>query len=39
MHRLRQRFGSTLREVIQETLDDPRDVDAELSELLRVLGR
>jgi RNA polymerase sigma-70 factor (ECF subfamily) len=38
MHRLRQRFGSTLREVIQETLDDPRDVDAELSELLRVMG-
>ncbi len=38
IHRLRQRFGSALREVVVETVEDPRDVDAELNEMLRVLS-
>ncbi len=38
LHRLRQRYGTLLREVILETVDDPRDVDAELSELLQLLS-
>ncbi len=38
IHRLRQRFGAALREVIAETVDDPRQVDAELNEMLRVLA-
>lgn len=37
LHRLRQRFAQSLREVVEETVDDPQDVDAELSELFRVL--
>lgn len=39
MHRLRQRFGTTLREVVLETVDDPQDVDAEIGELLQVLSQ
>ncbi|MEO1615868.1 MAG: sigma-70 family RNA polymerase sigma factor [Planctomycetota bacterium] len=38
MHRLRQRFGQTLREVVLETLDDESEIDAELSELRSVLA-
>ena len=38
MHRLRQRFGSVLREVVAETVEDPNDVDAELNELLGLLS-
>ncbi len=38
LHRLRQRFGQTLREVILETLDDPAEIDAEITELLSVLS-
>jgi RNA polymerase sigma factor (sigma-70 family) len=38
LHRLRQRFGSALREVVVETVEDSRDVDAELNEMLRVLS-
>ena len=38
LHRLRQRFGQTLREVVLETLDDASEVDAELAELLSVLS-
>ncbi len=37
LHRLRQRFGEMLREVVQETLEDPSDVDQELRELMQVL--
>lgn len=39
LHRLRQRFGHTLREVVLETLDDPSETDAEISELLAILVR
>ena len=39
MHRLRQRYGSALREVVVETLEDSGDVDAELNEMLRVLSQ
>ena len=38
LHRLRQRFGQTLREVVLETLDDPGEIDAEITELLSVLS-
>ncbi|MEL6108245.1 MAG: sigma-70 family RNA polymerase sigma factor [Planctomycetota bacterium] len=38
LHRLRQRFGETLREVVLETLDDPSEVDAELAEMRAVLA-
>ena len=38
LHRLRQRFGQTLREVVLETLDDPSEIDAELAELRSVLS-
>ena len=37
LHRLRQRFGQTLRDVVAETVEEPQDVDAELTELLNVL--
>lgn len=36
LHRMRQRFGGYLREVISETVDDPQDIESELLELLRV---
>ena len=39
LHRLRQRFGATLREVIAETVDDPAEVDAEIQELLHIITR
>lgn len=38
LHRLRQRFGQTLREVVLETLEDPSEIDAELAELRTVLS-
>lgn len=37
LHRLRQRFGETLRAVVLETIDDPSELDAEIHELLGVL--
>jgi len=37
MHRLRQRFGSALREVVLETVEGSNDVDSELNELLQAL--
>lgn len=39
LHRLRQRFGNYLREVVAETVEDPAEIDAELTELLDVLSR
>lgn len=38
LHRLRQRFGQTLREVVLETLDDATEIDAEIAELRSVLS-
>lgn len=38
LHRLRQRYGTYLREVISETVDDPQDIESELHELLRVMA-
>ncbi|MEM6469642.1 MAG: sigma-70 family RNA polymerase sigma factor [Planctomycetota bacterium] len=38
LHRLRQRFGQTLREVVSETLDDSSEIDAELAELQSVIA-
>ena len=38
MHRLRQRYGGALREVIAETVDDPSEIDLELRELLQALS-
>jgi DNA-directed RNA polymerase specialized sigma24 family protein len=37
LHRLRQRFGDTLREVVGETVEDPSEIDQELAELLQVV--
>ena len=37
LFRLRQRFGETLRAVIAETVDDPNEIDSELSELMTSL--
>ncbi len=37
LHRLRMRFGTVLREVIAETVDDPTDIDREINELLQLL--
>jgi DNA-directed RNA polymerase specialized sigma24 family protein len=34
LHRLRQRFGEILREIVLETIDDPSDIDQEISDLL-----
>lgn len=39
VHRLRRRFGRCLRETLADTVDDPADVDAELTYLLEVLAR
>jgi hypothetical protein len=33
LHRLRQRFGQLLREVVLETLEDESEIDAEIGEL------
>lgn len=37
LHRLRQRFGSVLRELVSETVDHPSEIEAEMDELLHVL--
>ncbi|MEZ6135962.1 MAG: sigma-70 family RNA polymerase sigma factor [Pirellulaceae bacterium] len=37
LHRLRRRFGETLRDTIAETVASPADIDAELDELLAAL--
>ncbi len=37
LHRLRQRFAQSLREVVEETVDDSNDVEEELNELFQVL--
>lgn len=37
LHRMRTRFGSLLREVVAETVDDPSEIDREISELLHLL--
>lgn len=39
LHRLRQRFAAALRQQVQETLDNPEDLDAELEELIRYFPR
>lgn len=38
LHRLRQRFAQALRWQVQETLDDPNDLQAELDELIRYIA-
>ncbi len=38
LHRLRGRFGAAVREVVSETVDDPREVDIEISELIEILS-
>jgi DNA-directed RNA polymerase specialized sigma24 family protein len=37
LHRLRRRFGETLRDLIAETVADPEDIDGEIDELLAAL--
>jgi len=37
LHRLRQRFAQCLREVVEETVENPEDVEEELNELFQVL--
>lgn len=37
LHRLRQRFGEVLRDVIAETVSDPAEIDLEIDELLAAL--
>lgn len=37
LHRLRTRFGTLLREVVAETVDEPTEIDREISELLQLL--
>jgi RNA polymerase sigma-70 factor (ECF subfamily) len=39
VHRLRRRFGRCLRETLADTVDNPADVDAELTYLMDVLAR
>ena len=39
MHRIRQRFGESLREVVAETVDDPADIGTELNDLLGILSQ
>jgi RNA polymerase sigma-70 factor (ECF subfamily) len=38
VHRLRRRFGAALREEVGSTVEDPRDVEAEIRHLLAVAG-
>lgn len=38
LHRLRTRFGSTLREVVAETVEDASDIDRELHDLLQYIS-
>ena len=37
LHRLRTRFGTLLREVVAETVNDPNDIDREINEMLHLL--
>jgi RNA polymerase sigma factor (sigma-70 family) len=38
VHRLRQRFGQTLRAIIAETISDPADVESEIAHLIAALA-
>jgi RNA polymerase sigma-70 factor (ECF subfamily) len=38
VHRLRRRFGAVLREEVGGTVEDPRDVEAEIRHLLAIAG-
>lgn len=38
LHRLRQRFADVLRQSVEETLEDPSDLEAEIQVLLRFLS-
>ncbi len=37
LHRLRRRFGETLRDIVAETVSDPREIDAEIDDLIAAL--
>ncbi len=37
LHRLRQRFAQTLRTVVEETVEDPADIDSEMKTLLDIV--
>lgn len=39
LHRLRQRFAQTLRKLVQETIDDPKELESELQTLLTCVQR
>lgn len=39
LHRFRKQFGASLREVVQETVERPEDLEDELRHLLRAVGR
>jgi RNA polymerase sigma factor (sigma-70 family) len=39
LHRFRQRFAATLREVTAQTIEDPSDLDQEMDELLKILAK
>lgn len=39
LHRLRHRFGETLRNLVASTVDDPNEVESEISDLLRAMQR
>jgi len=38
LHRLRQRFADVLRQLVEETLDDPSDLEAEIEVLLKFIS-
>ncbi len=38
LHRLRGRYGSALREVVLETIDDPAELDSEIQELISIIA-
>lgn len=38
LHRVRKRFGETLRQIVTNTVEDPGDVDRELKELIDILA-
>ena len=39
VHRLRRRYGERLRREVADTVDDPRDIDREIEDLLAALSR
>jgi RNA polymerase sigma-70 factor (ECF subfamily) len=39
LHRFRKQFGTCLREVVADTVDDPNEIDGELNELLAIVSR